>query len=91
MEKYAHEKLFKPLEITNYQWQYTPQKVVNTAGGLQLSALDYAKYGQLYQNKGRWNGKQIVPSEWVTKSHSNYFADMQNETPYGYLTWEQKL
>ena len=54
LEKYSAEKLFKPLGITNYEWQYTPQKVANTAGGLKMSSLDFAKFGQLYVNKGKW-------------------------------------
>lgn len=57
LEKYADEKLFKPLGITKYKWQYTPQKVANTAGGIQMNALDFAKYGQLYKNNGKWNGR----------------------------------
>ena len=48
LEKYAENKLFKPLEIKNYKWQYTPQNVPNTAGGIQMNALDFAKYGRSY-------------------------------------------
>lgn len=88
LEKYADTKLFKPLGITKYQWQYTPQKVPNTAGGLQMSSLDFAKYGQLYKNGGRWNGKQVVPQSWVDKTFTKYlkipFGDSLN---YGYLFW----
>lgn len=63
LEKYAEKKLFKPLNIDKYQWQYTPQNVVNTAGGLQMTSLEFAKIGQLYKNKGQWKGQQIVPTE----------------------------
>ncbi len=54
---YANTKLFLPLNITNYKWGYTPQKVDNTAGGICLRAIDFAKYGQLYKNKGAWEGE----------------------------------
>jgi CubicO group peptidase (beta-lactamase class C family) len=50
LEAYAHQKLFKPLGIVNYKWQYTLKKVANTAGGIQMNALDFAKYAQLYKN-----------------------------------------
>ena len=50
LEKYTDEKLFRPLKITKYQWQYTPQNVANTAGSLQMRSLDYAKFAQLYKN-----------------------------------------
>ncbi|TDD99916.1 serine hydrolase domain-containing protein [Flavobacterium sandaracinum] len=88
LEKYSNEKLFKPLGIKNFKWQFTPQNVVNTAGSLQLSSLDYAKYGQLYKNNGNWNGKQILSKEWVTKSLSHQINISEDEF-YGYLFWNK--
>lgn len=88
LEKYADQKLFQPLGIKNYKWDYTPQKVVFTGGGLEMSALDFAKFGQLYKNGGHWNGKQIIPREWVNKTFTKY-----QKVPYGpnlfygYLFW----
>ncbi len=89
LEKYADQRLFKPLAIDDYKCQYTPQDVANTAGGLQLKSLDYAKYGQLYKNDGAWNGKQVLPTEWVEETLTNHFKETPNETPYGYLFWNQ--
>lgn len=86
---YADKKLFQPLGITNYRWQYTPQKVGNTAGGIQLRALDFAKYGQLYKNKGIWNGQQLVPSKWVEKSLSQQIEQSVDDGHYGYLFWNK--
>ncbi|NMH29396.1 serine hydrolase domain-containing protein [Flavobacterium silvaticum] len=90
LEKYAQEKLFKPLGITKYQWEYTPQKVVNTAGGLKMGSLDFAKIGQLYQNKGSWKSKQLVPQNWIEKSLSRQLQipDRDNEF-YGFLFWNK--
>ena len=87
---YADKKLFSPLGITNYKWQYTPQNVGNTAGGLQLRAVDFAKYGQLYKNKGKWNGKQILTEEWIEKSFSKHVEQFNdNNGFYGYLFWNK--
>lgn len=87
---YSHEKLFKPLDISDYKWQYTPKKVGNTAGGLQLRSLDYAKFGQLYKNKGKWKNQQIVPESWVEKSFIKHVKQPRNETSfYGYLFWNR--
>lgn len=88
LEKYADKNLFRPLNITKYKWQFTPQKVANTAGSLQLSSLDYAKYGQLYKNQGIWNGKQILSKEWITKSLSHQMT-ISEEEYYGYLFWNK--
>ncbi len=92
LEKYADEKLFRPLGIRNYQWEYTPQKVPNTAGGIQMNALDFAKYGQLYKNGGTWKGKQLIPKEWVQKTFTKQqqIKDRNNEY-YGYLFWNKSF
>jgi CubicO group peptidase (beta-lactamase class C family) len=88
LEKYADQKLFQPLSIKDYKWQYTPQKVVNTAGGLELRAVDFAKYGQLYKNNGRWNDKQVVPADWVTKTFTKHITvPYAGNLFYGYLFW----
>jgi CubicO group peptidase (beta-lactamase class C family) len=90
LEKFADKMLFQPLGIKKYQWQYTPQKVANTAGGLGLRTLDLAKFGQLYQNKGLWNGQRILSEAWVEKSlsHQVKLPDSENEF-YGYLLWNK--
>jgi len=90
LEKYADKKLFAPLGIKNYEWQHTPQKVANTAGGLRMSTLDYARYGQLYQNKGKWNGKQLLSATWVAKTFTKQLpiGGRDNEY-YGYLFWNK--
>lgn len=90
LESYADEKLFKPLGISNYHWQYTPQHVPNTAGGIQMNALDFAKYGQLYKNNGTWSGKQIIPISWVKKSFSHHQSiPGRTDEYYGYLFWNK--
>lgn len=85
---YADKNLFQPLGIAKYKWQYTPQKVANTAGSLQLRSLDYAKFGQLYKNQGNWNGTQIFSTDWATKSLSKQ-ATISDEDFYGYLFWNK--
>ncbi len=90
LEKYADDKLFKPLGITNYKWQYTPQNVPNTAGGIEMNALDFAKYGQLYKNGGTWNGQQILNKAWVEKTFTKQKQITgRNSEYYGYLFWNK--
>ncbi|WP_417350639.1 serine hydrolase domain-containing protein [Flavobacterium alkalisoli] len=92
LEKYAEEKLFKPLGITNYQWQYTPQGVVNTAGSLQMRSLDYAKYAQLYKNNGKWNGNRLLSEAWVKKTFSHHISITGRENQfYDFLFWNKTL
>lgn len=93
LEAYADKKLFAPLGITEYQWQYTPQKVANTAGGIGLRALDFAKYGQLYKNGGSWGKQQIIPADWVKASLAKQVArtEQKDGGHYGYLFWNDTI
>lgn len=89
LENYADKKLFQPLGITIYQWQFTPQHKPSLAGGLRMRALDFAKFGQLYKNNGVWNGKTVLDKTWVQKSFTNYFTDHSDFEGYGYLFWRK--
>jgi len=88
LENYAEKKLFQPLGITNYKWQFTPQQKPSLAGGLRMRTLDFAKFGQLYKNNGTWNDQSIIDKNWVKKSFTNYFTDTDFEG-YGYLFWRK--
>ncbi|MEJ5050197.1 serine hydrolase [Chryseobacterium culicis] len=89
LKNYADKKLFHPLGITNYKWQFTPQQKPSLAGGLRMKALDFAKFGQLYKNNGIWNGKTILTQDWIKKSFTNYFTDNPDFEGYGYLFWRK--
>ncbi|MBK1896041.1 serine hydrolase domain-containing protein [Chryseobacterium paridis] len=90
LEKFAEEKLFHPLGIKNYKWQYTPQNIPNTAGSIRMNALDFAKYGQLYKNNGIWDGKQIIPQSWVAKTLTRQVQiPDRKEEYYSYLFWNK--
>ena len=89
LENYADKKLFQPLGIKNYKWQYTPQHKISMAGGLRMRSLDFAKFGQLYQNNGTFNGNTIIDKNWIKKSFTNYFAENKEFEGYGYLFWRK--
>jgi CubicO group peptidase (beta-lactamase class C family) len=91
LEKYADKKLFVPMGITNYKWQYTPQNVPNTAGGIQMNALDFAKYGQLYKNGGIWNAQQIISKAWVEKSLTKQEQIIDRDSEYMAIYFGIKL
>ncbi len=65
---YLKPRLFEPLGITGMDWEVDP-KGINTGGwGLRIKTEDMAKFGQLFLQKGKWNGKQILPSAWVEEA-----------------------
>lgn len=62
---YLFPRLFIPLGINNVSWAESPQGV-NTGGwGLYLKTEDLAKMGLMILQKGQFDGKQIVPAEWI--------------------------
>ncbi len=88
LEKYAAEKLFTPLGITDQEWSYTPTKVGNTAGSLRMSALSLAAFGQLYLD----GGKGILPSSWTETSLLPLVArNDEKQGYYGYLFWQDTV
>lgn len=89
LESYAHKKLFTPLGVTDYQWQHTPQGVANTAGGVQLTPLGFAKFGQLHKNRGNWEGQQLIPADWVDAMLSPTVETTVPGNRYGYLWWHK--
>ena len=89
LKNYADKKLFQPLGITNYKWQFTPQQKPSLAGGLRMKALDFAKFGQLYSNNGVWDGKTVLSKDWIKRSFTNYFPDREDFEGYGYLFWRK--
>ncbi|HWR25224.1 MAG TPA: serine hydrolase [Methanosarcina sp.] len=83
---YANKNLFKPLGITNIIWPSDPQGNNHGWGDLHLTPHDMAKLGYLYLNKGIWDGKQIVPAEWVVKSTQKHVS-LEEGRGYGYQWW----
>lgn len=65
---YLKPRLFAPLGIEGADWEVDPNGI-NTGGwGLRVRTEDIAKFGQLYLQKGRWNGKQLLPAAWVDEA-----------------------
>lgn len=83
IDKWAEEKLFKPLSITNYYWKRTPTGEIDTEGGLYLTPHDLAKIGYLILSMGKWNNEQVISESWIKKSiepNDGFFEQVK----YGY-------
>jgi CubicO group peptidase (beta-lactamase class C family) len=79
---YLTPRLFTPLGIEGMDWE-EDLRGINTGGwGLRLKTEDMARFGQLFLQKGKWNGKQILPAEWIeeaTTSKIDQAPDMPAE------------
>lgn len=93
---YMAEKLWQPLGMeSDGYWMVDSEGMEMAFGGLNATARDYAKLGELYRLGGLWNGTQIVPEPWV---HASVTPDAPHLTPeakaddsfpvgYGYQWW----
>jgi CubicO group peptidase (beta-lactamase class C family) len=85
---FAEQNLFRPLEITNFNWIADSDGYLIGADTLSLTARDMVKIGLLYLQRGRWDNKQIVSSDYVadsTAKHNDGGAPIG--AAYGYLWW----
>ena len=64
---YAQQKLFAPLGIVDVSWRRDPQGLPIGGYGLFMLPRDMAKIGYLYLHRGEWDGRQLLPREWVDK------------------------
>jgi len=65
---YLKPRLFEPLGITGADWETDPMGINVGGWGLRIKTEDMAKFGQLFLQKGQWNGRQILPSSWVVEA-----------------------
>lgn len=84
--EFAEKYLFEPLNIDVKSWRQDGKGYYGGGAGLYLTPRDMAKLGYLYLKNGMWNGKQIVPSEWVKESTKKQIS-VSEDTDYGYLFW----
>lgn len=88
-EEFARQNLFEPLGIHEWVWESDPQGYTIGSGDLDLLPRDAAKLGYLWLSGGIWEGRQIVPAEWVKAAvTSNLHADGDDD--YGYGWWVSK-
>ena len=65
---YLRPRLFEPLGIEGVTWETCPRGVNVGGWGLSVPTESLAKFGQLYLQRGAWNGRQILPARWVEEA-----------------------
>jgi CubicO group peptidase (beta-lactamase class C family) len=93
---YMEEKLWNPLGAeSEARWIVDDRGMEFALGGLNITLRDYARLGKLYLDSGRWNGKQIVPEDWVLASLTPDAPHLMpgdnpyssSDTGYGFQWW----
>jgi len=92
---YLRPRLFEPLGFENPDWMASPEGISAGAFGLSGRTREIARFGQLYLQKGVWNGKQLIPASWVeqatalqTSNGSSPKSDW--DQGYGYQFWRSR-
>jgi CubicO group peptidase (beta-lactamase class C family) len=88
---FAQEALFGPLGITEHRWLHIEDGLADADGGLFMRGRDLAKLGQLFLQEGRWNGAQILSTEWVSEAGRPWIDSDLRDTRYGYQFWLNSL
>jgi CubicO group peptidase (beta-lactamase class C family) len=89
---YLRPRLFDPLGIKDPSWGTSPQGITLGGYGLSVRTEDIARFGQLYLRKGDWNGRQLVPAEWIAAATARQTSNGSNpksdwDQGYGYQFW----
>jgi hypothetical protein len=89
---FLRPRLFEPLGIENPTWGTSPQGVSLGGYGLSVRTEDIARFGQLYLQKGQWNGRRLVPAAWIETATARQTSNGSNpdsdwDQGYGYQFW----
>lgn len=87
MSQYAAEKLFAPLNITDWYWESSKDKTTYGAFSLYLKPRDFGKIGQLLLQHGTWDNQQLIDSTYLAEATQTKVAANFNSEPYGYYFW----
>jgi hypothetical protein len=92
---YLRPRLFEPLGIEHPTWETSPQGISTGGYGLSIRTEDIARFGQLYLQKGKWRGKQLVPETWVEAATARQTSNGSNpksdwDQGYGYQFWRAR-
>jgi CubicO group peptidase (beta-lactamase class C family) len=90
---YLQEKIWTPIGMEfGGSWSLDSEEAgfEKMESGLNARAVDFVKLGRLYLNGGNWDGKQIVPSEWVAASTQDNGLLQELPLYYGYMWWGKR-
>src|SRR5881397_2591909 len=77
----------EPIGISDVAWPTDPRGNNHGWGDLQMHPRDMARLGQLFLQRGRWGGHQILPEAWVRTATRAHVTRSTNRDHYGYSWW----
>ena len=96
VNEYLRSRLFDPIGIGPIEWESCHMNINKGGSGIKCTTEDLARFGQLYLQKGLWEGKQVLPKAWVelsTTRHidtSNTKVMLEGKNGYAYHFWRAR-
>ncbi len=92
VQDYLRPRLFEPLGIEHPVWATNFQGVSLGGYGLRVTTEDIARFGQLYLQQGKWNGRQLLPAPWIAMATARQTSNGSNpksdwDQGYGFQFW----
>lgn len=90
--EYLQPRLFEPLGISKPSWEESPQGINVGGFGLSLTTAEVARFGQLYLQKGQWQGRSVLSEEWIKAATGKQISTSTDPATdwaqgYGYQFW----
>ena len=89
--QFAQETLAKPLGFSLAQWQQDPQGIYFGGNEMVMTPRQMLAFGELYLNRGRAKGAQLVPEQWIDASFIPRGRSDFSEQLYGYGWWIREI
>ena len=86
--KFLEQRLFEPLGISSVTCAYSPEGYYYGSTGMKLTVKELSRIGQLYLQQGSYEGRQLLPREWVRQATKKQIEN--KELGYGYYFWRQE-
>jgi len=91
MVDYLMPRIFEPLGIERPDWEYSPQGNAFGGSGAMLTTNELSRFGQLYLQNGIYNGKRLIPEQWIKEATVKQVATRSRQAEknygYGYTFW----
>jgi CubicO group peptidase (beta-lactamase class C family) len=99
--EYLQPRLLDPRGISGVDWEKDLDGIAVGGWGIRVKTEDMAKLGQLFLQKGNWNGKQILPESWIEEASTKKIMQEPDASPermasndwvqgYGYQMWRSR-
>jgi CubicO group peptidase (beta-lactamase class C family) len=85
-EAFIKTEVLGKLGIDNYHWEHDVSGLPKSAAGSSMRSRDMLKWGLLIMDKGKWNGEQLIPAEFIERAVDRLHTNPRNHS-YGYFWW----